>query len=109
VNVLHVGRGRDSENPFYYYVMELGDDVHLGREFNPVEYEARTLHSDLKASAGKPIDVEFCIDVGQRLAESLQHLHEKDLAHRDVKPANVIFAGGYRSGGSERAADFCGY
>ncbi len=94
VNILHVGRGNDSENPFYYYVMELGDDVHSSREFNPVEYQARTLRSDLKASEGVPLDVGFCIDVGQRLAESLQYLHEKDLAHRDVKPANVIFVEG---------------
>jgi hypothetical protein len=94
VNILHVGRGNDRENPFYYYVMELGDDVHSSREFNPVEYQARTLRSDLKASEGVPLDVGFCIDVGQRLAESLQYLHEKDLAHRDVKPANVIFVEG---------------
>lgn len=94
VNILHVGRGDDYENPFYYYVMELGDDVTSGRKFSPVEYEARTLRSDLKANDGKPLDVGFCIEVGQRLAESLQHLHEKDLAHRDVKPANVIFVEG---------------
>lgn len=94
VNILHVGRSDDGENSFYYYLMELGDDVHTGREINPVEYEARTLLSDLKASAGKPLEVGFCVDVGLRLAEALQHLHERDLAHRDVKPANVIFVEG---------------
>ena len=94
VNILHVGRSNSSESPFYYYVMELGDDVHSGRDINPVEYEARTLMSDLKASGGKPIEVSSCIDVGHRLAEALQHLHERDLAHRDVKPANVIFVEG---------------
>ena len=94
VNILHVGRSDDGENSFYYYLMELGDDVHHGRDVNPVEYEARTLRSDLKASAGKPLEIDFCIDVGQRLAEALEHLHERDLAHRDVKPANVIFVEG---------------
>jgi len=94
VNILHVGRSNDGGNSFYYYVMELGDDIHHGRDINPVEYEARTLRSDLKASAGSPLEVDFCIDVGQRLAEALQHLHERDLAHRDVKPANVIFVEG---------------
>ena len=94
VNILHVGRSDDGENSFYYYLMELGDDVLTGREINPVEYEARTLRSDLKASAGSPLDVDFCVDVGLRLAEALQHLHERDLAHRDVKPANVIFVEG---------------
>ncbi len=94
VNILHVGRSDDGENSFYYYLMELGDDIHTGREINPVEYEARTLRSDLKASAGKPLEVGFCVDVGQHLAEALEHLHESDLAHRDVKPANVIFVEG---------------
>jgi eukaryotic-like serine/threonine-protein kinase len=94
VNILHVGRSNEEGNPFYYYVMELGDDVHGVRDIHPVEYEARTLRSDLKASGGSPLEVGFCIDVGQRLAEALQHLHERDLAHRDVKPANVIFVEG---------------
>jgi len=94
VNILHVGRGSDEANPFYYYVMELGDDVHMGRDINPVEYEARTLRSDLKSSAGRPLEVEFCLDVGGKLADALKHLHELDLAHRDVKPANVIFVDG---------------
>ena len=74
--------------------MELGEDVHTGREINPVEYEARTLHSDLKSSSGKPLDLEFCLDVGEKLSEALRHLHGVDLAHRDIKPANVIFVDG---------------
>ena len=45
VNILHVGRSPDGK-AFYYYVMELGDDVIAGRDINPVEYEARTLLSD---------------------------------------------------------------
>ncbi|MCW1921720.1 SUMF1/EgtB/PvdO family nonheme iron enzyme [Luteolibacter arcticus] len=93
VNILHVGRSTDGVS-FYYYVMELGDDVLTGRDINPIEYEARTLRSDVKRVPGKRLDTEFCIDVGVRLAESLRHLHDNGLAHRDVKPANVIFVGG---------------
>jgi len=93
VNILHVGRSADNKS-FYYYVMELGDDRQSGREINPVEYEARTLRSDIVAAAGKPLSVELCVSAGIRLAEALEHLHEKGLAHRDVKPANVIFVGG---------------
>ena len=94
VNILHVGRGDDEECPFYYYVMELGDDIRKGREIHPVEYEARTLRSDLKSSEGRPLEIGFCLDTGQRLADALSHLHDKDLAHRDIKPANVIFVDG---------------
>lgn len=93
VNILHVGRSADGVS-FYYYVMELGDDVTTGRDINPIEYEARTLRSDVKRVPGKRLDTEFCIDVGVRLAEALRHLHDHGLAHRDVKPANVIFVGG---------------
>jgi serine/threonine protein kinase len=93
VNILHVGRSPDGK-AFYYYVMELGDDVIAGRDINPVEYEARTLRSDTKRTPGSRLDTGFCIDVGVRLAEALRHLHDNGLAHRDVKPANVIFVAG---------------
>ncbi len=91
VNILHVGRSPDTVS-FYYYVMELGDDAHTGQDINPIEYEARTLRADGKA--GVRLDTALCIDVGARLSEALQHLHERDLAHRDVKPSNVIFVNG---------------
>lgn len=95
VNILHVGRSKDkSEADFYYYVMELGDDIHDGDTFNPVEYEPRNLRTDLKQAQGSPIDPDIVIDVGLRLAEALTHLHSKGLAHRDIKPSNIIFVGG---------------
>ena len=93
VNVLHVGRSTGAQQ-FYYYVMELGDDILTGCDINPIEYEARTLRSDVKRAGEKRLETAFCVDVGQRLAEALQHLHDQGLAHRDVKPANVIFVNG---------------
>jgi serine/threonine protein kinase/formylglycine-generating enzyme required for sulfatase activity len=91
VNILHVGRSPDTGS-FYYYVMELGDDVNAGQDINPIEYEARTLRADGKVSVRW--DTSVCIDVGLRLAEALNHLHQNGLAHRDVKPSNVIFVNG---------------
>jgi hypothetical protein len=90
MNILHVGRSPDG---FYYYVMELGDDIVTGRDINPVEYVPRTLREDGKA-VNEPLPVDLVIDVGVRLAEALEHLHERGLAHRDVKPSNVIFVNG---------------
>jgi serine/threonine protein kinase/formylglycine-generating enzyme required for sulfatase activity len=90
VNILHVGRSPDGT--FYYYVMELGDDTGTGQEINPIEYEARTLRPDGKA--GIRLEPSVCIDVGVRLSEALGHLHGCGLAHRDVKPSNVIFVNG---------------
>lgn len=93
VNVLHVGRSPDRHS-FYYYVMELGDDIHHGREIHPVEYEPRTLRADSKDTKAKLFPIDQCLEVGLRLSEALGHLHERGLAHRDVKPSNVIFVGG---------------
>lgn len=93
MNILHVGRSQ-GETDFYYYVMELGDDVHTGSDINPVEYEPRTLRSDTLAAGGKLLETDFVIEVGERLAEALKYLHDYGLAHRDIKPANVIFVNG---------------
>ena len=93
VNILHVGRSPDNVS-FYYYVMELGDDVRTGRDINPIEYEPRTLRADHQQATGTPWKIADCIDVGLRLAEALHHLHEGGLAHRDVKPSNIIFVNG---------------
>ncbi len=93
VNILHVGRSPDGRS-FYYYVMELGDDVASGQDINPIEYEPRTLRADHRMTPGVRWPTDECIDVGLRLAEALHHLHETGLAHRDVKPSNVIFVNG---------------
>jgi serine/threonine protein kinase len=93
VNILHVGRG-DDQSEFYYYVMELGDDAHNEGGINPVEYEPRTLRTDMLRKNGAPLPTNFCIETGKRLAEALSELHERGLTHRDVKPSNVIFVDG---------------
>lgn len=95
VHILHVGRSDgEGDLAFYYYVMELGDDAHTPGEINPVEYEPRTVRTDALTTPGVPLDTSLCIETGRRLAEALQHLHERELTHRDVKPSNIIFVEG---------------
>jgi serine/threonine protein kinase/WD40 repeat protein len=98
VNVLHVGR--DDSAGFFFYVMELADDANADRRLDDTgvstgsvnSYVARTLASDLKARGRLP--VSDVLSLGAQLAGALGHLHRHGLVHRDVKPSNVIFAGG---------------
>lgn len=90
VHVLHIGRNEEQE--FYYYVMELGDDVQGGPATNEIEYEPRTLRSDVLRRGRLPVG--YCITVGEVLADALGYLHKQGLTHRDIKPSNVIFVGG---------------
>ena len=90
VDVLHVGRNLNEG--FYYYVMELGDDRVRGSEIIPELYVARTLSSDINEHGRLPVGE--CVDAGANLADALHYLHQRGLTHRDVKPSNIIFVDG---------------
>jgi WD40 repeat protein len=90
VDVLHVGR--NDEGGYFYYVMELGDDLLGGQQINPQTYAPRTLATEVTARGRVP--VEECVQLGRSLATALSRLHENGLSHRDVKPANIIFVNG---------------
>ncbi len=90
VHILHVGR--NDEEGFYYYVMELGDDRETGSRVEPGDYEARTMGTD--RTMKKRLPVQECVQHGIVLADALAHLHEHGLTHRDIKPSNIIFVNG---------------
>jgi serine/threonine protein kinase len=91
IDLLHVGHGQDDS--FFYYVMELADDQRAREEINPREYRPRTLQSELEAR-GK-LSIGECLEVGSRLARGLAFLHDHNLLHRDVKPANIVYVDGH--------------
>lgn len=91
VDVLHVGR--DDEEGFYYYVMELADDESGEQEVDdPGSYRPRTLTSELRKRSAT--SVRESVELGISLAGALGHLHQAGLTHRDVKPSNIIFVKG---------------
>lgn len=91
VQVLHVGR--DPADQYFYYVMELADDERRGADIDPESYGARTLASDLKNTG--PLPVAEVVPLGCALADALDFLHKRQLIHRDVKPANILYVRGY--------------
>ena len=84
--------GRDDQNGFFFYLMELADDEQTGRLITPETYVPRTLRSDLRRCGRLPLD--DCIRIGMGLSAALENLHQNGLIHRDVKPSNVVFVGG---------------
>jgi serine/threonine protein kinase len=91
VDVLQVGGSMESD--YFYYVMELADDVHAGQNINPDFYQPRTLAHDLAGRGRLPIGE--CIRLGAPIASALGFLHRNGLIHRDVKPPNIIFVNGF--------------
>jgi len=104
MQVLHVGR--DDSGGFFYYVIELADEVSAnfptldpgtdrrsgGPEQKVPPFRPRTLRSDL--GKGLRLAPHEAARVVLKLADALSHLHKLGLVHRDIKPANVIFVGG---------------
>lgn len=90
VPILQVGRS-DKEG-FYYYVMELADDLERGRDIDPATYRSHTLAAQMKRDGR--VSATECIKLGANVAEGLDYLHRNNLIHRDVKPSNLVFADG---------------
>jgi WD40 repeat protein len=88
LNILHVGRGPD----YFYYVMELADDMGRGAAIDEASYSPRTLRSELLLRGRLPVDE--CIRLGLALTTALEHLHRHGLVHRDIKPSNIVFVNG---------------
>ena len=90
VPILQVGRS-DTEG-FYYYVMELADDLEKGRDIHPDTYRSHTLGAQMRRD--KRLTAEQCIADGASVAEGLHYLHCNKLIHRDIKPSNLIYING---------------
>lgn len=92
VTVLHVGRSPDGS--YFYYVMELADDVASGRTLAPASYAPLTLRELIRRAGGGRVPTARALEIGVTLASALRHLHGSGLVHRDIKPSNIILVEG---------------
>ena len=90
VNLLQIGR--NDLAGYFYYVMELADDMVGGSEFHPETYSAKTLGKELGRRGRLP--AQEALQLGIHLAEALAYMHQQGLVHRDIKPSNIIFVQG---------------
>ena len=112
VDILQIGR--NNEAGYFYYVMELADDVarlsleleiNLLTDDSPTQnpapknslenwdsYRPCTLSSESRA--GKKLPAAVCVRHFLTLTSALDALHRGGLIHRDIKPSNIIVVGG---------------
>ena len=87
VRILQVGQS--AYGHYFYYIMDLGDDMATGQKFDPETYQPKTLSSELLAR--ERLTCEDAVRLGLELADALGELHKLGFIHRDVKPSNIIF------------------
>ena len=90
MDILQVGR--NDAAGYFYYVMELADDVAAGPQIDPATYAPRTLRNELARRTKLPF--MECLQLSLSLTAALGHLHKQGLVHRDIKPSNIIFVHG---------------
>ena len=79
---------------YFYYVMELGDPLDPEWEQEPSSYKPRDLASEHARSPQGRLSIRECLEIGLALTNTLDFLHRRGLAHRDIKPQNIIFVNG---------------
>ncbi len=93
IRVFHAGR--DDGAGFFYYVMEIADDLH-GREIqkqgDAVDYVPRTLDAEMKRRGA--LSAREALGLGLSVGTALRFLHDQQLIHRDIKPANILYVRG---------------
>ena len=84
--------GINAADGYFFYVMELADDVVSGNKIDPDCYKPNALNNETEKR--RCLQVQTCVSLGVSLSAALSHLHQHGLIHRDIKPSNIIFVNG---------------
>ena len=80
------------DGKYFYYVMDLADDELRGQDIQPESYRPKTLAEVLEAEGA--LSLKASVALGLRLAQTLVALQKRHLAHRDIKPGNILMVRG---------------
>ena len=84
--------GRNADAGFFYYTMELADEIGGTHNIVPQTYAPSSLAARLQTTG--PLTTVQALALGEHLTAALQHLHSHGMIHRDVKPANIVHVHG---------------
>jgi len=84
---------RDDAAGYFFYVMELADPLRADWDGRVETYLPKDL-ANVAREAGGRLPVAECVAIGLALAEALEFLHDQRLAHRDIKPRNIVWVRG---------------
>jgi len=87
IDILHVAR--DEIGGYYYYTMELADDLRGGRDIDPANYQPRNLAAEIATRGALPATEVLPIAIAA--ARALGFLHAHQVVHRDIRPSSLIF------------------
>ncbi len=86
-------RGSDTrQRQAVYYVMEIADHAGGSQPHHPHDYEPLTLGMLLRRKGR--LSAGSVVEHASVLLDAIDHMHKAGLHHRDVKPANCLFANG---------------